>query len=65
MIEYEDMSLGAKRIFTTADLFGGGGKSYNAEFAARILYAAANHLGSCNASTELLAIAAELEGAND
>ena len=29
--------------------------------AAAVLRAAANHLGSCNASTELLAIAAELE----
>jgi hypothetical protein len=30
--------------------------------AVAVLRAAAKHLGSCNASTELLAIAAELEG---
>lgn len=37
MKDYNDLSSAAKTIFTVADLFGDGGKSYNANFAARIL----------------------------
>lgn len=37
MIPYEEMSEDAKRIFAAADLFGDGGKAYNADFAARII----------------------------
>ena len=75
MIDYENMSTGAKRIFECADLFGSGGKTENADFASQILRAAADEVASpipddCTADVfnrqlkiraELLAIAAELE----
>lgn len=37
MKDYNDLSPAAKTIFTVADLFGDGGKSYNANFATTIL----------------------------
>jgi hypothetical protein len=37
MVNYENMSHEAKVVFVTADLFGDGGKEYNASFAAIIL----------------------------
>jgi hypothetical protein len=60
-----DLSPGAQAVL---DAYGGevGGTaaitSYERRGVAAALRAAADHLGSCNASTELLAIATELEG---
>ena len=40
----QQLSTEAQRVFITADLFGQGGKSFNAEFAAHILDAASELL---------------------
>lgn len=37
MTDYNNLSPSAKTMFVVADLFGDGGKSYNASFAATIL----------------------------
>jgi hypothetical protein len=65
MIPYEEMSEDAKRIFVTADLFGDGGKTYNAAFAAEIINAMCNMICHDWNGWEVVAhfrtIAAELE----
>jgi hypothetical protein len=51
-MNYEDMSPEAQAIFVAADLFGEGGKRYNAEFAAIILRSAARLLREAYANEE-------------
>lgn len=65
MIPYERMSEDAKRIFVVADLFGDGGKAYNADFAAQIIIAMCSVIyhdwDGWEVVAHLRAIAAELE----
>jgi hypothetical protein len=51
-MDYATMSPEAKAIFVTADLFGNGGKWYNAEFAAAILRSTANMLRNAYANEQ-------------
>ena len=51
-MDYAAMSPKAKTIFATADLFGEGGKRYNAEFAAIILRSAAGILREAYANEQ-------------
>ena len=51
-MNYETLSPEAQTIFTVADLFGDGGKRYNAEFAATILRSAAGVLRNAYANEE-------------
>ena len=52
LMDYETMSPDAKAIFVSADLFGDGGKRYNAEFAAVILRSAAELLRNAYANEQ-------------
>lgn len=53
-MDYENMSPEARAIFYSADLFGEGGKRYNAEFAAIILRSAAELLRNAYANEEYI-----------
>ncbi len=56
-----DLSPAAQAVLDAAMQYEINPECYSREIAIAVLRAAANHLGSCNASTELLAIAFELK----